>query len=76
MQTLTIPISDIEFKQFGFTSNTLNFSELIEIINNELTKLNLRKSIVLAEKYNLSEMSMEEITNEVKAVRTNAKNYN
>ncbi len=75
MQTLTIPISDIEFNQFGFKSSTLNFTELMEIVNKELLKLNLKKSVELAEKYNLCEISMEEISNEVKSVRKNAKSY-
>jgi len=34
---------------------------------------NLNRSVTLAEKYGLSSMTMEEITNEVKAVRRNAK---
>ena len=34
---------------------------------------NLNRSVALAEKYGLSSMTMEEITNEVKAVRRNAK---
>ncbi len=76
MRTLTIPISDVEFNKFGFKSNKINFSDFVEIINKELLKTNFRKSVELAEKYNLSEMTMEEISNEVKSVRNNAKSYN
>ena len=42
----------------------------------ELTKQNLNKCLELADKYGISTMTMEEITNEVKAVRKNAKNNN
>jgi len=74
MRTLNISISDIEYNKFGLKSEKLSFSELLEIANKELQKLNLRKSVELAEKYNLSKLSMDEITDEVKAVRKNAKN--
>ncbi len=72
MRTLSVPISDIEFNKFGFVSNTMSFSELLDIINRELLKSKLDKSVQLAQKYNLSKMSMDEITNEVKSLR-NAK---
>ncbi len=72
MRTLSVPISDIEFNKFGFISNTMSFSELLDIINRELLKSKLDKSVQLAQKYNLSKMSMDEITNEVKSLR-NAK---
>lgn len=39
-------------------------------------KFNLRKSVELAEKYNLSKLSMDEISEEVKSVRSNAKSSN
>lgn len=73
MRTLNISISDIEFNKFGFKENNLSFSDLLEIIDKELLKQNLRKTIELAEKYNLSKMSMDEITNEVKTVRKRCK---
>ena len=44
--------------------------------NKGITRQNLNKCIEFAEKYGLSEMTMEEITNEVKALRQNAKNRN
>jgi predicted CopG family antitoxin len=75
MRTLNISISDSEYNKFGITNNNLNFSDLLRIISKELLKENLRKSIELAKKYNLSKMSMDEISDEVKAVR-NAKNCN
>lgn len=74
MKTLNISISDIEYDKFGLKDENLSFSELLEIINKELQKLNMRKSVELAERYNLSKLSMDEITEEVRAVRKNAKN--
>jgi DNA-binding Xre family transcriptional regulator len=54
----------------------LNFTEFIELVTKVLTRQNLNKSLELAEKYGISKMTMEDITNEVKAVRSNAKSGN
>jgi hypothetical protein len=76
MKTLNVAISDIEFNKFGLKEENLTFSDLLEIVSKELNKLNLSKSVELADKYGLSNISMEEITNEVRAVRNNAKGNN
>jgi hypothetical protein len=76
MRTINISISDIEFIKFGIKSENLNFTEFIELVTKELTRQNLNKSIELAEKYGIAKMTMEDITNEVKAVRGNAKSGN
>ncbi|MGB0879868.1 MAG: hypothetical protein ACPGTO_04830 [Polaribacter sp.] len=72
MKTLNIKISDFEYNQFGLKKSNLSFSELIEILEKKISKQNLEKSIQLATQYGLSKMTMEEINEEVKAVR-NAK---
>lgn len=69
MRTLNIAISDIEYGRFGIPSEHLKFSDFIDIIGKELMRQNLDRSVALAEKYGLSSMTMDEITNEVKAVR-------
>jgi len=76
MRTLTVSISDIEFNKFGIKNDKLNFTDFVDIVSKELTRQNLNMCIELAERYGLSKMTMEEITNEVKAVRSNAKNRN
>jgi len=73
MKTVNILISDFEFNQLGLNKNTLSFSELIDIIGKKITKETLEKSIKLANKYELSNMTMEDIDDEIKAYR-NAKN--
>ena len=73
MRTLNIAISDIEYGKFGIPSERLNFSDFLDIVSKELVRQNLNRCVALAEKYGLSTMTMEEITNEVKAVRKNAK---
>ena len=74
MRTLNVAISDIEYGKFGIPGEELNFTYFIDIIGRELMKQNLNRSVALAEKYGLSSMTMEDITNEVRAVRRNAKN--
>ena len=74
MRTLNISISDVEFDKFGIKKESLSFAEIVELINRELMRQNLNKCLELAEKHGLSSMTMEEINEEVKAVR-NAKNH-
>jgi hypothetical protein len=75
MRTLNISISDIEFNKFGISKDSLTFTEFVELISRELMRQNLNKCVELAEKYGLSSMTMDEINEEVKAVR-NAKSRN
>ena len=74
MKSVNIQISDFEFDQLGLNKNTLSFSELIEIIGKKITKQTLEKSIKLANKYELSKMTMEEIDEEIKAHRNEKNN--
>lgn len=73
MKFVNIQISDFEFNQLGLNKTTMSFSELIDRIGKKITKQTLKKSILLANKYGLSKMTMEEIDDEIKAYR-NAKN--
>ena len=74
MKTLNISISENEYNKFGLKKNSLSFSDFVELVSKELSKQTLNRCLELAEKYGLSKMSMEEISNEVNAVRKNAKN--
>jgi hypothetical protein len=75
MKTLSISISDVEYSQFDIKNEHLTFTEFVELISRQLMRQNLNRCVELAEKYGLSSMTMEEITEEVKAVR-NAKGRN
>jgi hypothetical protein len=74
MRTLNISISDLEFSKFGIKKDNLSFSELLDLVSNELTRRALNESVEMAGKYGLSGMTMSEITKEVKASRIDAKN--
>lgn len=75
MKTLNISISDLEFKKFGIKKDKLSFSEFLDIVNKEVTRQALNKSVQLAEKYKFSKMTMDEISDEVKALRNAKSNH-
>jgi hypothetical protein len=74
MRTVNLQISETEYKRLGLKKNTLSLSELIEIIEKNLTKKLLDRSVQLANQSGISEMSMEEINDEVKAYRNEKNN--
>lgn len=74
VRTLNISISDIEFDKFGLKEDKLSFSDFVDLISRELTRQNLNKCLELADKHGLSKLTMNGITDEVKAVGQNAKN--
>jgi len=74
MRTLTVSISDLEYRKFGLKGDNIAFSDFINIIARELSKETLNYSTELAEKNGLSKMTMNDINKEVNAARRNAKN--
>jgi hypothetical protein len=75
MKTISVSISDLEYNQFGIKKDRLSFTEFVDIVNKEITKQTLDRCVKLAEKYKLSKMSMDEINDEVKAVRNTKNNH-
>jgi hypothetical protein len=75
MKTISVSISDLEYNQFGINKDKFSFSEFVDIVNKEITKQTLNQCIQFSEKYKLSKMSMDEINDEVKAVRNAKSNH-
>jgi len=75
MITLNVSISDLEYNKFGIQSKQLSFSDFVDIVSRELAKQNLDKCVELAEKYGLSSMTLDEINDEIKAARKDAKSH-
>lgn len=69
MKTVNIQISDFEYDQLGLDKSNLSFTEFMEIIGRKITKQTLERSIQLSEKYGLSNMTMNEINDEIKSSR-------
>jgi len=76
MRTLNVSISDVEFNKFGLQNDNLSFTDIINLVSEELLRQNLTIYLEFADKYGLSKMTIDEIFNEVKAVRKDAKNRN
>jgi len=55
-----VTISDFEFDQFGLKSENLDFPELLEIVSCELLKQRMKESSILAEKFGLVEIKMDQ----------------
>lgn len=72
MRILNIAISDLEYEKFGFKADQISFTDFVNMVSRELSRQNLKKSVELSELYGLSNMTMDEISTEVKAVRNNA----
>ncbi|GHT46407.1 hypothetical protein FACS189440_04350 [Bacteroidia bacterium] len=69
MRTINVQISDVEYNAFGLSKDKFFFSEIAELIERQIARQALNRSVELAEKYNFSSISMEEISEEVHAVR-------
>jgi len=76
MRTLNVSISDVEFNKFSLQNDNLSFTDIINLVSEELLRQNLTIYLEFADKYGLSKMTIDEIFNEVKAVRKDAKNRN
>jgi hypothetical protein len=62
-------MSDVEYNTFGLSKDVFYFSEIANLIERQVARQALRRSVELAEKYGLSAMTMDEISAEVNAVR-------
>ncbi|MEJ7664429.1 MAG: hypothetical protein WKG07_35390 [Hymenobacter sp.] len=72
MRFLNISISDLEYEKFGLKQERLSFSDFVELVSRELSRQNLAKCVELAKQHGLNNMTMDEISAEVRAVRNNA----
>ncbi len=75
MKTLSINITEKEFDQFGFPSEKMSFEEMIKLIKKKMVREALEKTRTAAEEAGIDDMTMEEINEEIRAVR-NAKTRN
>ena len=69
MKTINVQLSDLEYNSFGLSKNSFLFSEIIDLIEQQIARQALRRSVELATQNGLSSMTMEEINAEIKAAR-------
>jgi hypothetical protein len=62
-------MSDVEYSALGVSKNSFFFSEIADLVEQQMARQALRRSVEMAEKNGLSSMTMDEINAEINAVR-------
>jgi hypothetical protein len=62
-------MSDVEYSAYGLPKNDFYFSEIVDLVERQVAREALRRSVEMAEQNNLSAMTMDEINAEVYTVR-------
>jgi len=69
MRTISVQMSDVEYSTYGLPKSNFYFSEIVDLIERQMARQALGRSVEMAEENNLSSMTMDEINAEIKAVR-------
>jgi len=69
MQTIQIKISNSDFQKYNLESREIKFTDLVDLISREYARKALLQCNEIAKQEGLSEMTMDEINAEIKAVR-------
>lgn len=69
MQTILIKISNSDFQKYNLKSREIKFTDLVDLISREYARKALLECNEIAKQEGLSEMTMDEINAEIKAVR-------
>jgi len=73
MRTITLDLSEKDFKKYDFESEEISFEDFVEKIRNTLARDALKKCQEMAALSDLSRLTLTDINKEVRTVR-NAKN--
>lgn len=73
-KTLTVNMSENDYQKYKFGGGIINFNELKEIINREYIRNVLIECNNIADDVGLSNMTLDEINAEIKAVRDDKNN--
>ena len=69
MKTISVQMTDVEYNALGLSKSVFFFSEIVNLIEQQVARQALRRSVELAEKNGLSSMTMSEINTEINATR-------
>ncbi len=69
MRTLSVSLSEQDYKKYGISSKEMSFDLLIEKIKNVIARDALEKCQSVAKKSGLSKMTIDEINSEIEAAR-------
>ena len=73
MKMVTVSFSEQEFKKLGIQNDSIDFKDLYELISIENSRLAVLRCHEIAKEFNFSDTSMDEINEEIKLIRENAK---
>ena len=73
MKMVTVSLSDQEFEKLGIQNDSIDFKDLYELISIENSRLAVLRCHEIAKEFNFSDTSMDEINEEIKLIRENAK---
>jgi hypothetical protein len=69
MQTIQIKISKTDLQKYNLESREIKFTDLVDLISREYARKALLECNEIAKQEGLSEMTIDEINAEIKAVR-------
>jgi len=69
MKTISVQLSDVEYSAFGLSKDVFYFSEIANLVERQVARQALRRSVELAEKSGISSMTMNDINAEINATR-------
>jgi hypothetical protein len=69
MKIISVQMSDWEYGNLGLSKNNFFFFVIADLIEQQIARQALRNSVKIAGKNGLSTMTMDEINNEINAVR-------
>lgn len=69
MQTIQLKISNADFQKYKLESREIKFTDLVDLISREYARKALLECNEIAKQEGLSEMTMDDINAEIKAVR-------
>jgi len=69
MKTISVQMSDVEYNALGLSKKVFFFSEIANLIEQQVARQALRRCVELADKNGLSSMTMDEINAEINAAR-------
>lgn len=69
MRTVQIKISETDFQKYNLANGEIKFTDLVEMIRREYARKALLDCNQIAEQVGLSQITMDEINAEIKAVR-------
>jgi hypothetical protein len=75
MKTISVQMSDVECNVFGVSKDRFSFSEFAGLIEHQIARQAMQRSVALAAQHGLSSMTMDEINAEINAVRQCKKSF-